>query len=206
MMKWPSQKQTACSLTTPRHTHTHTRAHFDRGAYPAQLCVWVWMSLVQQPPSDFLQLLLLSLPVTLVCLHLLLSVAETFLQRTAPRGHRGNVNPRSNLQRCMISRVRFGSCSCFHSVTKYSRWCNFQHFCHSFGRFNQSVQHHTGIRYKTFSQKNCAFNLEYFDSYKDSVAFLVVVILTCNTWGRLCHRHSLQETLSTVCLLLPEER
>lgn len=31
------------------------------------------------------------------------------------------------------------------------------------------------------------------------------ILLTCNTWGHLGHHHSLQETLSAVCPLSPEE-
>lgn len=35
--------------------------------------------------------------------------------------------------------------------------------------------------------------------------FSYIILFTCNTWGHLGHHHSLQETLSAVCPLSPEE-
>lgn len=53
---------------------------------PLQLCVGVRVTLSQEPLSDLFQLLLLTLPVPLIQLRLLLSVANPLLQGAAPEG------------------------------------------------------------------------------------------------------------------------
>lgn len=53
---------------------------------PLQLGVRVWVTLSQEPLSDLLQLLLLTLPVSFVQLRLLFPVANPLLKGTAPKG------------------------------------------------------------------------------------------------------------------------
>lgn len=96
---------------TQRPTDTH----------PAQLCVGVRVSLVQQPLSDLLQLLLLSLPVSLVSLHLLLSVSQTLLQRTAPRGHNEKDGFQNNGQSCSAGAMCYRQTGVVHTLHSFYR-------------------------------------------------------------------------------------